>query len=72
MARWVGEPKGVIERVGVPVPALGVGGVRHNGISTDKPPQSRQVPAGIHVDEADVVGGTAQVVVTVAGVADVS
>ena len=58
-------PEGIVKRIRIPIKALRVRRVGHNGISTYEAADAGQVVAGVHVDEAQVV------VVAVAGVAAV-
>ena len=68
VARGVDEVNGVVVGVGVAVKGLRVGGVGDEGVGGGEAAQVGQVVAGVHVDEAQVVG-RGLVVVAVAGVA---
>ena len=68
MARWVSVAERVIENIAIPVEGLRVGGVGDEGVGGGEAAQVGQVVAGVHVDEAQVVG-RGLVVVAVAGVA---
>ena len=65
---WISQTSRVVEYIGVAVEGLRVGGVGDEGVGAGEAAQVGQVVAGVHVDEAQVVG-CGQVVVAVAGVA---
>ena len=68
MPRGVGISQGIVKGVAVAVESLRVDGVRDEGVGAEEAVQVGQVVAGVHVDEAQVVG-RGLVVVAVAGVA---
>ncbi len=65
MPRRIRKTHRIIAHVGVAVVTLRVPRLRHHRIRADEPPHLRQIVAGVHGDQAQVV--VARIVVVVAG-----